>query len=203
MDHRAVTRAGARWLALATFVVAIAAGAAAAPAGTVSGKVAATPAKFLAETVVYIVSAPGTHAPRSASIDQKGMKFMPHVLTVTLGDTVRFLNHDTVAHNVYSPDHDTYNLGTFKPGEMRTHVFADTTGAYTQLCSIHPDMLGYIFVGQNPYASAVDAGGAFTLKDVPPGQYRLAVWNPQLKAPEQQISVTAEKATVVNFSLQR
>lgn len=187
---------------LAVFVV-TAITAAAAAAGTVTGKVTATPAKYLAETVVYVLSAPGKTAPRSEAMDQKGMKFVPPVLTVAQGDTVKFLNHDTVAHNVYSPDHEAYNLGTFKPGEARTHVFADTTGVYTQLCSIHPEMLGYIFVGQNRYASVVDASGHYTLKDVPPGQYTLAVWNPQLKASQQQITVAEGKPTTADFSLQR
>jgi plastocyanin len=191
-------------LLAAAFALAAFSGAAWAAGGTVSGKVTATPAKYLEETVVYIQEVPGTSpTPRSAGMDQKGMKFLPHILVVAKGDTVRFLNHDTVAHNVYTPDFEAYNLGTFKPGETRTHVFSDTTGVYTQLCSIHPEMIGYIFVGQNRYAGTVDAQGHYSLKDVPPGTYTVSIWNSKLKAADQSVTVEEGKPVEVNFNLQR
>ena len=196
-----MTRIPALKLTLAALVYAAAAPALAED-GTVSGKVEATPAKYAPETVVYLKGAKAAAKPKTVSMDQKNMTFTPHVLVVTKGDTVKFLNHDSVAHNVYSPDNDAYNLGTFKQNETRSHTF-DKPGTYAQLCSIHPEMLGYIFVGQNRCASVVDASGHYTLKDVPPGQYTLAVWNPQLKAPQQQITVAEGKPTTADFSLQR
>ena len=186
-------------------VVALVAGAALpalAQNGTITGKVEATPPKYLAETVVYVKQAPGTFAPKSEAMDQKGLAFVPHVLVITKGDTVKFLNHDNVAHNVYSPDVDPFNLGTFKQNEERTHTFAKE-GPYSLLCSIHPEMLGYVFVNQNPYAAAVDAKGNFTIKDVPPGTYKLEVWNSHLKAPEKSVTVAAGKPVTKSFSLKR
>ena len=170
--------------------------------GTVSGRVEAMPAKYLDETVVYLKDAPGKYPPKTASLDQEGMKFIPHVLVVTAGDTVDFLNHDTVAHNVFSPDNEGYNLGTFKPGEKRSYTFK-TPGVYTQLCSIHPEMLGFIFVNQNPYAAVVDHEGRYTIKDVPPGAYTIAVWNSHLKAPDKKVTVAGGKTAEVGFSLHR
>ena len=175
---------------------------AAAQTGTITGKVEATPAKYLAETVVYVVAAPGTFAPKTVPLDQKALTFRPHVLVVTKGDTVKFLNHDTVAHNVYTPDGTPYNLGTFKPGESRTYTFKKQ-GAYTQLCSIHPEMLSYVFVNQNPYAAAVDAKGHYAIKDVPAGRYELAIWNSHLKAPKKAVTVTAGKPVEMDFDLKR
>lgn len=170
--------------------------------GTVSGKVDATPPKYAAETVVYLKGVRGPSEPRTVTMDQKNMTFLPHVLVVAKGDTVKFLNHDSVAHNVYSPDGEAYNLGTFKQNEERTHTF-DQEGAYSQLCSIHPEMLGYIFVAPSRYAAAVDAKGRYTVADVPPGSYKLAVWNSHLKAPDQPLTVTAGKATEVNVAVKR
>jgi len=170
--------------------------------GAISGKVDATPAKYLDETVVYLKGAVGSPNPKTVDLDQKAKTFMPHVLAVAVGDTVAFLNHDTIAHNVYSPDNETYNLGNFKPGESRTFTFK-TAGVYTQLCSLHPEMLAYIFVGENPYAAVVDKDGSFTIKDVPPGSYTIAVWNSHLKAADKKITVTEGKATEVSFSVKR
>ena len=183
-------------------ILVLAASPALAAGGNVTGKVEATPAKYLEDTVVYLKKVPGSHPPRSVEMDQKGMKFIPRILIVTVGDTVKYLNHDSVDHNVFSPDNGGYNLGMFKGGETRTETFKKE-GVYTQLCSIHPEMLAYIFVGENPYAAAVDKTGRFTIKNVPPGTYQIAVWNPKLKADEQSVTVTAGKPAEVNFAIKR
>ena len=148
------------------------------------------------------VVAPGGHAPRTHQMDQQGLKFSPHLLVITQGDTVRFLNHDAVAHNVYSPDGDAYNLGSFKGGEERTRTFS-TPGAYAQLCSIHPEMLGYVFVTPSPYAAAVDDQGRYELRDVPPGTYQLRVWNAHLPAISRSVTVPAGGKATVDLALHR
>ena len=197
MAHASLaSRLAALALGLSAAVPALAAG------GTISGKVEATPPKYLEDTVVYLKDVSGTFPKRTEKMDQKGMKFIPHVLTVTKGDTVDFLNHDNVAHNVYSPDNEGYNLGTFKQNETRSHTF-DKAGTYSQLCSIHPEMLGYIFVGQNPYAAAVDAKGHYAIKDVPAGTYQLEVWNAKLKAPAKSVTVAAGQTLTENLTLKR
>jgi plastocyanin len=192
---------GALRLALAVVACALAAPAHA-EGGTVKGKVEATPPKYLEDTVVYLKEVPGTYPKKTHPYDQKGMRFLPHVMTITVGDTVDFLNNDNLVHNVYSSDGEGYNLGSFKQGEKRTYTF-EKQGVYGQLCSIHPEMQGFIFVGQNPYASAVDKKGLFEIKDVPPGSYKLAVWNSHLKAADKPVTVAAGKAVEESFSLKR
>ena len=67
-------------------------------AGSVKGKV--SPGK----SVVYLESA-GAAAPAASdkpvTMDQKGLRFEPHVLVVQVGTTVDFLNSDKVQHNVF------------------------------------------------------------------------------------------------------
>ena len=171
--------------------------------GTITGKVDAPPAKYLEETVVYLkgAKAPGK-APETKSMDQKAMTFVPHILVVSQGDTVNFLNHDNVVHNVYSPDNEGYNLGSFKQDEQRSYKF-QKEGAYTQLCSLHPEMLAFIFVAPGPHAAAVDKKGNFTIAHVPPGTYQLAVWNSHLKAPDKPVTVAAGQTVTENLSLKR
>jgi len=187
---------------LAAVAVLVTAHSALAEGGTIKGKVEATPPKYLEDTIVYLKEVPGPHAPATHQLDQKSMRFSPRILVAVVGDTVKFLNHDTLAHNVYTPDNEGYNLGTFKPGEERTYTFTKA-GVYTQLCSIHPEMLGYVFVGQNGYAAAVDTSGSYEIKDVPAGTYKLAVWNAKLKAPDKAVTVTAGQAVTENISLKR
>jgi plastocyanin len=187
---------------LVALLAVAAAGPALAEGGTVSGKVEATPAKYAEESVVYLEGVKAEAAPRTLTMDQRNLKFIPHVLAVAKGDTVKFQNHDGVAHNVYSPDGDAYNLGTFKTNEERSHTFTQE-GAYSQLCSIHPEMLGFIFVAPSPFAAAVDAKGHYVIKDVPPGSYKVAIWNAHLKAPPKPVTVTAGKPTTVDFAVKR
>jgi len=153
--------------------------------------------------VVYLkgAKAPGK-APETKSMDQKAMTFVPHILVVSQGDTVNFLNHDNVVHNVYSPDNEGYNLGSFKQDEQRSYKF-QKEGAYTQLCSLHPEMLAFIFVAPGPYAAAVDKKGNFTIAHVPPGTYQLAVWNSHLKASDKPVTVAPGQTVTENLSLKR
>lgn len=170
--------------------------------GSLSGKVDATPAKYAAESFVYVKQVAGTFPKKTETMDQAGMKFSPHLLAVTQGDTVKFLNNDAVTHNVLSPDDGSYNLGTFNKGETRSHTF-DKEGVYSQLCSIHPEMLAYIFVGQNPFHAAVDAKGHYKIGHLPPGTYQVEIWNSHLKAAAQPVTVTSGSAAEANFSLKR
>jgi plastocyanin len=186
----------------AALALALTAGTALAQGGTIKGKVDVTPPKYLEDTVVYLKEVKGSYPPKTHALDQKGMRFLPRIETATVGDTVKFLNHDNVVHNVYSPDNEGYNLGSFKQDEERSYTFTKP-GVYTQLCSIHPEMIGYIFVGQNPYATAVDKTGAYELKDVPPGTYKLAVWNSKLKAADKTVTVAAGQTVTENLSVKR
>jgi plastocyanin len=170
--------------------------------GEIRGTVAAAPPKYLPETVVYLVGVPGGRSHETFKMDQRGMEFVPHLLAISEGDTVEFLNHDSVEHNVFSPDGTGYDLGTFPPGKTRSHTF-DESGVYTQLCSLHPEMLAYVFVGRNPYEAVVGADGSYLIDDVPPGTWKIEVWNPELKATGQSVTVTAGGTSRVDFSLAR
>ncbi len=183
-------------------LVLAAAASAHADGGTVAGSVDAKPAKYLKETFVYVKKVGGAKAGgHTVAIDQKGMTFDPHMMVLTVGDTIAFQNHDNVEHNIMSPDAG-YDLGKFGPGKTTTYTFKKE-GVYTQLCKIHPEMLAYVFVGQNPYAAIVRDDGTFSIAGVPPGTYELDVWNPKLKATSQQITVTAGGTAQAKFSLAR
>jgi plastocyanin len=196
MTPRSLSRLTAA--ALATLL----ATAARAEGGTISGTVEATPAKYLEETVVFLKDGPPATKPRTLAMDQKAMAFTPHVLVVAVGDTVKFLNHDNVVHNVYSPDGEGYNLGSFKHDEERTYTFTKA-GPYTQLCSVHPEMLGFVYVAPGPWAAAVDKKGHFSIAGVPPGTYTLAVWNSHLKGAEKKVTVAAGQTVTERLAVKR
>ncbi len=84
----------------------------------------------------------------------------------------------------------------------KTQTFAKA-GTFTLLCGVHPEMLGYVFVGQNPYSAAVSKNGSFTIANVPPGTYEIDVWNSHLKASGQKVTVKAGGQSKLSFELHR
>jgi plastocyanin len=169
--------------------------------GSITGTVEAKPSKFLPDTIVYVKEVPNTKlTAKTVEIDQQGMEFHPHLTLIGVGDTVKFQNHDKVDHNVMSHD-GGYDLGTWGGGSSKEQVFK-TPGVFGQVCKIHPEMLAYVFVGQNRFASAVDDKGNFSIAGLPPGTYELDVWNPKLKAAAQKIVVGSGAATA-HFALTR
>jgi plastocyanin len=141
--------------------------------------------------VVYLADASGEYVKPAANptLDQRNMTFIPQVLPVQIGTTVDFLNNDEVKHNVFSPDHEKYNLGTWPKGAVKQYTFTKK-GVYTQLCNVHPEMESYIVALDTPYFALTDKNGNFELQGVPPGNYTIKVWHEKLRFKKQQIAVT-------------
>ena len=175
---------------------------------TLSGTVKVTGSASAADVVVYIQQAPGTFtAPaKPVAMDQKQMQFVPHVLPVLAGTKVAFLNSDPTPHNVFSPDNEKYNLGTWAQGLSKDYAFAKCAKfpcVYTQLCRVHPEMEGYVVVLQNPFFAVTDKTGHYAIEGVPPGSYTVAVWHAKAKAQPKPVTVDAAKPATVDFTLAR
>lgn len=73
----------------------------------VSGRVVGPDGKGIAQAVVFVQSpvpsaSVAPHATPSAPMDQINKTFVPGVLPVVVGTTVRFPNRDQIHHHVYS-----------------------------------------------------------------------------------------------------
>ncbi|HVC21367.1 MAG TPA: carboxypeptidase regulatory-like domain-containing protein [Vicinamibacterales bacterium] len=191
----------------AALVIGSSPAASAAGGGTITGKVMADGHASDADTVVYLAHVAGTFPGGNAEMDQHKLKFEPHVLPIVEGTTVRFRNSDPVPHNVFSPNFEKYNLGTWKQGQSKTYTFKHPCKTfpcvYDQLCLLHPEMSAYIVVLQNPYFAVTDEAGMYTIKDVPAGSYQLEVWHDgKLKAAGKPVTVVDGKTLTVNFTMQ-
>jgi plastocyanin len=176
----------------------------AAAGGTIDGAVKSG-SGGVADAVVYIVQAPGAFAPAApAQMDQRNMKFTPHVLPIAVGTTVKFLNSDATQHNVFSPDNEKYNLGTWPQGQTQTHVYGKCAKApcvYVQLCRIHPEMEAYVVVLQNPFFAVTDSSGNYRISNVPPGTYSMGLWAAKGKAAPKPVTTDGTKPAVVDFTI--
>jgi plastocyanin len=170
-------------------------------AGSIKGKVA--PGK----SVVYLEAA-GAATPaasdKTVTMDQKGLRFEPHVLVVQVGTSVDFLNSDKVQHNVFWPSisgdkKKTHNMGTWPQGQKKAFKFTDP-GVVALLCNVHPEMAGYIIVSPTPYFAETDADGAYTIANVPDGSYTVNAWHEGKKLQSKKTTVTGD--TSADFTLQ-
>lgn len=178
--------------------------------GSIKGEIDASGVKSPENVVVYIETVPGEPKPPTdtVEIDQKKLVFIPHVVAVVKGTTVKFKNGDPLLHNIFwnaSADgsYSATNLGTWGQGDSRKYTF-DKLGYVGLLCNIHPDMEGFILVLQNPYFAVVGKEGTYEIKNVPPGQYNLKTWYPKpkkLKSKSAPVTVETGKAANVDFSL--
>lgn len=176
--------------------------------GTITGTVKARGVKNSADAVIYIDKIPSRTFPapkEHALMDQKNLRFVPHVLPVLLGTTVDFLNSDDVLHNVFSPDKcaEKFNLGSWPKGHTKSYTFKEPGCPATLLCNVHPEMQGYVVVLETPYYAVSAADGSYTIPDVPPGKYTLKIWHEKLKPQEVSVEVPDKKSVTVDFEIHK
>ena len=61
----------------------------------------------------------------------------------------------------------------------------DKPGVVVLGCNIHDWMVGYVYVSESPYFAKTNAEGKALLSDLPPRDYVVRVWHPQLVASEE------------------
>ena len=137
------------------------------------------------------------HRPGKYQMEQVKKQFAPRVLAVPVGSQVAFPNHDVFFHNVFSLSSvNKFDLGVFNQNMSRDVTF-DKTGVVQVLCNLHALMTAYIVVVDEPYFAVSDESGHFTVRDLPPGRYRMRVWNERSRhGAEKDIDLAAGKMNV-------
>ena len=115
---------------------------------------------------------------RKVVLDQRNLRFSPHVLAVRVGTTVEFPNRDRVFHNVFSfHDGKRFDLGMYPVGAVKNVTFGEP-GLSRIFCNIHPNMAAYVMAVDSGYFAVSDAAGRFRISDVPSGTYTYHAWHP-------------------------
>lgn len=92
-------------------------------------------------SVLLLFALVGTLQARNYVVDQRDKTFIPHELTLHVGDTITFLNSDPWAHNAYTDDEgNEFDIGMEDTGERRS-VKMKKAGSFDVECAIHPNML--------------------------------------------------------------
>lgn len=177
-----------------------------APAATLTVEIRDSQGSPLVDAVVSLASADGkpfeVHGGR-AIMDQKDKTFVPHVLPVQVGTSVKFPNSDDIQHSVYSfSTAKTFQLPLYK-GTPSEPVIFPQAGVVTLGCNIHDKMNGYIVVLDTPYFDKSDSAGHAEIHDVPQGKYVVSVWQPDMKEapPPQTVTVVDAEPATLKFNI--
>jgi plastocyanin len=160
----------------------------------------------LANAFVYIQAGlegkkfePNTQA---VVLDQRGCTFVPRVIGLRPGQTLDLMNGDAVAHNVHPlpVNNREWNQEQAPQAPTVEHRFARPEIMIPVKCNIHAWMHSYIGVVDHPYFAVTGPDGRFQWKNVPPGDYTVAVWHEKLGKQEQQVHVASAASAAVNFT---
>ncbi len=187
--------------------------------GAVSGKITVWKTRVRTQgarndrdVIVFLERTGSTNFPavtgQTMHMDQKNLIFIPHVLPVIKGSTVKFLNSDTVDHNVFllfEKTGESLDLGTWGQGKTTEYLFNEA-GVTIVLCKLHLEMAAYVVTMENPFFSqaGIDESAQsaeYSIANVPPGSYVLHAWHKKLKMKEGPVHVTVEKDHVTQVDI--
>lgn len=162
----------------------------------------------LANVYVYIKSsAPSyTAAPNTppVTLDQKGCRFIPHVIAVQQGGTVSYLNSDATVHNIHTlptqPGNTSLDISEPAHTAPRTETFPTPEVMLPVRCNNHPWMSAFINVAPNPWFAVTGDDGSFHITGLPPGTYTLAAVHEKLGEQDIQITVAPKSVAKASFT---
>jgi len=141
----------------------------------------------VANVFIYLPKAPKGSAKMEPPadpflFDQKNCRFLPHAVVIPVGQTVKVLSDDSVAHNThtYPAKNDAVNSGV-APGDREGKLsFAYRKAEAAPLsvkCDYHTWMTAWHLPVDHPYAAVTDANGSFSIAELPAGKHTFVVWH--------------------------
>jgi plastocyanin len=162
----------------------------------------------LANVFVYVKSGiPAWSATFDAPpvvMDQKGCRYVPHVIGVQQGGKVEYRNSDPATHNVHTLPQDSANhsvdVSEMPGGEPQTEAFRSPELMIPVRCNNHPWMQAFINVAPNGFFAVTGVDGSFTLHGLPPGTYTVAAVHEKLGEQDLQVTVPAKSTAKADFT---
>jgi hypothetical protein len=137
------------------------------------------------------------------TIDQKGCRFAPRVIGMQTGQPLRVTNSDPVTHNIHPQPQNSrdWNQSQAPEDPALLRRFSKAEVMIPVKCNVHNWMRAWIGVVDHPYFAVTGTDGAFTLRNVPPGTYTVAVWQEKLGTEEQTVTVAPSGDAELNFTI--
>lgn len=159
----------------------------------------------LENVFVYIKEGAGTgwtFAPHNVVVRQQGCRYVPHVVGIMAGETIRFENADDAMHNVHPMprNNQEWNTAQMPHGDPLVRKFQNPELMIPVKCNQHPWMKMYVNVVENPFFAVTGTDGSFELKGLPPGTYTIAAVQESLGEQVQQVTVGPKDTKNTKFA---
>jgi plastocyanin len=118
--------------------------------------------------------------PAKVEMDQKGCVFVPRVVVVPVGGTVDFLNSDRLLHNLHSLSKENPSFNRTQPRNRTIPVTFTRPELVAITCDLHSWMKSWVVVAEHPFYAVTDAAGTYRIANVPPGKYKVRMWQEAL-----------------------
>ena len=141
----------------------------------------------IAHVFIYLQKAPAEIHPDLKEVptaklksDQKNCVFLPHTMTVRVGQTVNCINSDATSHNLHTNPVSSTGVNPIIPandqvGQDVKFALPDSLPVKVN-CDIHGFMSCYWLVKDHPYVAVTDADGKFKIENLPAGDHSFRVW---------------------------
>lgn len=138
-------------------------------------------------------------------LDQVGCQYIPHVLGVMAGQTLKILNSDGLLHNVHAlPEvNQEFNIGMPPNRTEADHVFTATEEPFRIKCDVHPWMGAFVAVLDHPFYSLTGKDGQFTISKLPAGSYEIEAWHERLGTQTASLTVADGESKSIDFTFSR
>jgi plastocyanin len=136
------------------------------------------------------------------TIDQHGCWFVPRVMGIQVGQTLKVVNSDPVTHNIHpmAQINREWNHSQGAGDEPLARKFLKPEVMIRVKCNIHRWMHAFIGVVDNPYFAVSSADGSYEIRNLPPGDYVIGVWHETLGTQEQKVTIPASGKISLNFT---
>lgn len=173
--------------------------------------------KGIANVVIFLEKRPGTVKPELAKpptdpvlFDQKGCRFMPHVLAVQVGQPLLVVSGDAIPHNTHTNPkrNDSFNkvIGADDRKGVPCDYKKSEPSPLSVVCDYHPWMKAYHFPVDHPYVAVTDKDGKFKIEGLPAGKHSFNVWHERAAGSGQmlerklQITIEVDKDTTKDLT---
>ena len=138
----------------------------------------------------------------SASLDQKGCIYEPHVLGLMVGQSLEILNNDPVNHDVHAECQVNRAWNESQPprAEHKIKTFDHEEILFPVTCNVHPWMRAYVAVSPHPFFAVSGEDGTFTLNGVPPGTYTVEAVHEKYGRKQSSVTLSPGGRATMEFS---